>query len=486
MNGLRWTGRARRRGLAAAGILVTVAVTAGAFAGRSGASQQQTFPHARHEGLFPLCTGCHEGVTTGDSATMFPSPELCARCHDGQGLPKVSWSGHSERVTNLRFSHTVHVRMLQASGDSALRCEQCHSAPGGGRMAVGPTPQMSTCFGCHAHKATSHYVDARCSTCHVPLARSGFDASRIRELPVPADHRDSTFLIQGHGLAASTATWRCATCHTRERCEACHVDASRKEIQAIPAAPAGMELPPTKAEYPTPASHRDVEWLADHGQQAGGGQCSTCHTRQDCQACHIGTVPTQVRSLPSREQTRAPGVGLKIHAPKSHASRFFMKVHPTLASSDNRSCQTCHTESFCTDCHDGPSNGGYHPADYLTRHPADAFGQDAECSACHNTAVFCRDCHIQSGLSTTGRLGGSYHTAEPLWLLRHGQAARQNLEACASCHKQRDCLQCHSVLGAFKISPHGADFDAARAWAKNPRMCLACHLKNPLDNGSGP
>lgn len=465
------------------GGLLLIALAGGATSGR--AQQQGTFPHARHERLFPLCTGCHEGVVSGDSAAMFPSPQLCARCHDGQALQKVTWSGHSEPVTNLRFSHTMHVRMLRASGDSALDCEQCHSVPNAGRMAVTPKPQMNTCFGCHAHKATSHYVDAKCSTCHVPLARSGFQAAQIRRLPVPSDHRDSTFLIEGHGKAAES-TSRCATCHTEERCLTCHVDASRREIQAMPKAPAGMELPPAKAHYPTPASHHEEGWLSVHGQQAGGGRCNTCHTRQDCLACHVGSVPAQVTALPSRRQTVAPGVGLKIHAPKSHASQFFMKVHPTLASSDNRSCETCHAESFCTDCHDGPSNGGYHPADYVMRHPADAFGQDAECSACHNTTVFCRDCHIESGLSTTGRLGGAYHTAEPLWLLRHGQAARQNLEACASCHKQRDCLQCHSVLGAFKISPHGADFDAARAWAKNPRMCLACHLKNPLDNGSQP
>ncbi len=478
----RWWARLGRQGASALGAaLLSVVVAAGAIQ----AQQVQTFPHARHEGLFPLCTGCHEGVVDGDSAKMFPSPELCARCHTGESLPKVAWKGHTERVTNLRFSHSIHVRMLHNAGDSALECAQCHSEPGRGRMAVGATPHMATCFGCHAHKATSHFVNAKCSTCHVPLARSGLDEQQIRELPKPADHRDSTFLIEGHGQAASN-TSRCATCHTRERCLTCHVDASRQQIQAMPTAPSGMELPAAKAHYPEPASHHDGAWLSKHGQQAGGGRCNTCHTRQDCLACHVGNVPTQVSRMPSRKQTRAPGVGLKIHAPKSHASRFFMKVHPTLASSDGRSCETCHEQSFCTDCHDGPSDGGYHPPDYVMRHPADAFGQDAECSACHNTAVFCRDCHIESGLSTTGRLGPSYHTAEPLWLLRHGQAARQNLEACASCHKQRDCLQCHSTLGAFKISPHGQDFDAARAWAKNPRMCLACHLKNPLDNGSEP
>jgi hypothetical protein len=393
----------------------------------------------------------------------------------------VGWTGRNEPVTNVRFDHVVHVGRLSAAGDSALTCEGCHTPSGRPRMTVTGTPQMNTCWGCHAHQATSHFVDANCSTCHVPLAGSGFGTARIARLPVPADHKSDDFVLQAHGTEAQAGTARCATCHTAERCLTCHVDGSRKEIQAVPAAPATMELPPAEAHYPVPGSHTDEGWLSEHGRQAPVGQCNTCHTSNDCLTCHVGSVPELVRALPARAETRAPGVGVQGHAPGSHDSRFFMKAHATLAAADDRGCQTCHTESFCVACHDGPSNGGYHPQDFVSRHPAEAFGQDAECSACHNTAVFCRDCHVQSGLSSSGRLGAGYHTAEPLWLLRHGQAARQNLESCSSCHKQRDCLQCHSVLGAFKVSPHGENFDARSAWAANPRTCLACHLKNPLD-----
>jgi hypothetical protein len=118
----------------------------------------------------------------------------------------------------------------------------------------------------------------------------------------------------------------------------------------------------------------------------------------------------------------------------------------------------------------------FHPASYVLRHSADAYGRRLDCSSCHSTQIFCRDCHVNAGLGSAGRLGPGYHDAEPVWLLRHGQAARQTLESCASCHAQRDCMQCHSQTGAFRINPHGPAFDAGRAQRANPEACAVCHL----------
>jgi hypothetical protein len=126
----------------------------------------------------------------------------------------------------------------------------------------------------------------------------------------------------------------------------------------------------------------------------------------------------------------------------------------------------------------------YHPADFALRHSSMAYGRRMECSNCHEPRAFCADCHRQLGMQATGRLGPGFHDAEPLWLLRHGQAARQGLESCASCHRQNDCRQCHSELGAFQISPHGPDFDARRAQKRNAAACFLCHLSNPI--GSAP
>jgi hypothetical protein len=472
----------RRRGLVlSAGVLVAaVLALAGLRTGAAG-QQEQTFPHERHQGLFPLCTGCHAGIPLGDRADYYPNPAVCRGCHDGVREVRISWQGPAERVTNLKFEHQQHDQGLVSAGDPPQECASCHIPEGAGRMAVSDSIQLGTCWGCHAHTASEHQVDAQCSTCHVPLFETHFDRARIQSLPEPSDHRAASFLDSDHGRLVQQDASRCATCHTQQRCVACHVDTERLAIASFPAAPESMELPVTTARYVAPASHAESGWLGAHGAEASRSACATCHTRESCTSCHVEPVPDVLGELPAKADVRAPGVQVVARAPESHGSLFFMEAHPTLAASGDASCATCHEESFCVSCHDGPVKGGYHPPEFLSRHTAEAFGRDAECSNCHNTEVFCRECHVQMGLVGNGRLGPGYHDASPVWLIRHGQAARQNLESCASCHRQIDCTQCHGLLGAFKVSPHSASFDAARAWARSPRTCFACHIGNPLD-----
>jgi hypothetical protein len=442
------------------------------------ALQEAPFPHEAHQGLFPLCAGCHEGVPTGDESDYYPQPASCAGCHDGVREELVTWTGPAERVDNVTYDHAEHATELAQAGDPAQDCASCHIAQGGERMAVADAVQLASCWGCHA--AADHQVDADCSLCHVPLAETAFDRDRIAALPVPADHESGDFLDQEHGRLVTEGSARCATCHTRERCASCHVDTEGDVIAGFPPAPAGMELPPAVAHYNEPSTHFAGQWLTLHGVDASRQECATCHTSDDCASCHVQPLPPAIRALPARADVEAPGVRMAASAPGSHESAFFLEAHTTLAAANDASCATCHQQTFCVSCHDGPVGGGYHPSSFLSRHAASAFGRDAECSSCHNTQIFCRECHVQVGLTRTGRLGPGYHDDGPVWLLRHGQAARQNLESCVSCHRQVDCTQCHGVLGAFKISPHTLGFDAERAWARSPRACLSCHVGNPL------
>jgi hypothetical protein len=386
-------------------------------------------------------------------------------------------------------------------------------------MTVEAEPVVARCLECHDHRADEHLIDADCSTCHMPLAEAPFDRARVLGLPLPVDHESGAFVRELHGELAEAGTARCATCHTRERCESCHVDAPAvAAIGRMPAATGivARELPAFAAHYPVPPSHETPAFLENHGTGASRAACATCHTRDDCLACHVPPQPAAVVDMPARREVRAPGVQIARRQPASHDAPMFALEHGNVAAANGTSCTACHRRTMCVDCHDAAASGapalvtrglatdtvplrkavvgalrsatpgGFHPPNYAGRHSADAYGRRLECSNCHDSQVFCADCHASAGMSPSrvrGRLGPGFHDAEPLWLLRHGQPARQSLESCASCHKQNECMQCHSVFGAFKVNPHGPDFDPARAQKRNAAICAACHLGNPLNGG---
>ncbi len=471
--------------------LGTLVVAAAAGAAAVAGARQDGFPHEMHARLFPLCTGCHEGVPAGDGARTYPSPQVCAGCHNGGDVRRVSWSAPAPRPGNLRFSHQDHPGV--AEGDP--NCSDCHTRAGASRMAV-VRALPERCFACHEHAATSHLVDAPCAQCHLPLAQTAFTAAHVAQLPTPASHQQPRFLEQLHGQLARSRPQQCVVCHTRERCAACHVDAtSRPEILALPAAPPQLTLPPMAARYFLPASHSASDWIEQHGTAARTvANCASCHTRESCTTCHAGNAPAPVRALRSRADAAAPGVATVRHAPESHRAPYFAERHGSQAAAKNATCMSCHARTQCEQCHNAAVSGrqraqvvrtrSFHPENFTQRHASAAYGRNLECANCHETTRFCRACHERAGMNTAGRLEKGFHDAQPFWLLNHGRPARQALESCATCHKQTDCLQCHSQLGAFRISPHGPGFDAKRVQSRNARICFVCHLSDPLVRSS--
>ncbi len=280
-----------------AGVLVLILVPAALGA-------QGSFPHERHVELVPSCEGCHAGVTSGDTAALFPDPALCATCHDGSMAPEVEWKGPSPGAVSARFPHDPR----------AVKCETCHLSPGAGEPAA-----------------------------------AGAERRRVGPPAAP--------------------TWHGAGFDT------------------------------------------------EHGAAAAVGQ-------------------------------------------------------PT--------CSSCHSDDFCTACHEGSAAPGFHPANFLVRHGPEAFGRLSDCSSCHSTEAFCRECHVATGVGGEGRLDTPGHDRQPIWLLNHGQAARQDLESCVSCHRQTDCLQCHSTVGGLGVNPHGSEFDPTRMSDRNRLTCRICHVSDPL------
>jgi hypothetical protein len=438
-----------------------------------------SFPHRAHLRLFTTCAACHAGITTGDSARARPQPQECVSCHDGETQRVVRWAAAPPRPTNLRFDHVSHQRGVTGAGERELACGACHSRGPGGIMDVGTAPP-ERCLDCHTHRAPSHFAATDCAACHRPLrAANRLAAADIGRFSRPPSH-DSNYVF-AHGPEATSAT--CAFCHTRESCASCHVNAG--QVEAIRRMDSDARVASLVREreirYPVPPGHRAAGFTRGHGLEArqGGATCASCHTRESCLTCHrpverlaaIAALPRQARGGPR-------GVELAGLVPADHVPGFGTR-HRAASLAGDQACSRCHTQSFCASCHDASESPGFHGANFVMRHSAEAMTSELECSSCHQTQAFCRDCHRSTGrASGTGGSGGRYHDNQANWTFAHSAAARRSIEACASCHQQRDCLQCHSARQGWGVNPHGRGFDREMA-ARNRSLCLRCHVTVP-------
>ena len=492
--------------LAAAALAVCLAVVP-----RARAQQADTFPHSLHAKVFPSCTGCHLGAVQQD-AKFYPDASACSGCHDGQQryegkvLRTVNFKGATELTTNLAFSHLLHEQKSNTERNTRI-CMKCHQRPGTTEWMSVAAPQPALCVLCHEHEAPAHLApQANCRTCHVPLAQAvKLSPDEISQFPKPASH-DSADWLSKHAPTDSLATARCAVCHTQQSCARCHMNVSTtSQIKLLGSNPAVAQAIAGKpAEYPQPASHRAPDWQSTHQTQANAidAKCGSCHARSSCQTCHltIGAREAIGRLPAPKPGTGAQGVQLRrtgelallrtvnfrsaVPIPKNVT---YVQVHPAgweknhraPASTTAANCASCHIQRYCSDCHDGVGRIKYHPVDFVQGHGAQSFGREQDCATCHNNEAFCVSCHESLGIGSTGKRDGSVHNQSANWLLDHGQAARLELQSCASCHKQSDCMRCHSTV-TWGINPHGPNFDADKMAAKSTQVCYYCHVSNPV------
>lgn len=472
--------------LGAAGLLIISLATVGAAGAAVGRARvlQDRFDHSRHRDLFPSCLGCHAGAAD-PARSLWPAVSDCTACHDGTVQKRIEWNPpDAPRISNVRFTHRSHAEAVaHARGaDSTLRCAACHADRGADPMRVQPAV-VASCLNCHGVR-TAHLdaPDTACATCHVPLVQAvRLSPERIKEFPAPDSHRAPGFASSGHGRLAraggAPVAASCATCHARDYCTECHVNAP--EVPAIQALAPDARSLALVAKLEAPASHADPRFLRRHGGEArkDASRCAVCHTQESCSTCHVGS-PASVGAIPTAAPGRGPGAAVRRERPASHGVDF-SRTHAQPASARPQSCAGCHARPDCLSCHrpdPAESPAGYHPTGFLTSHPTAAYSRESSCSECHNEGQFCANCHVKAGIVSPGRLRGTgYHDAKQAFLLNHGQAARQNLESCVSCHAERDCLACHSAAGGRRFNPHGPGFDAGALRRKNPSMCTACH-----------
>jgi hypothetical protein len=290
---------------------------------------------------------------------------------------------------------------------------------------------------------------------------------------------------------------QCATCHadrveraqaSAERCGYCH----RNFDPARSAGPDPIPAPSLRLHF-AHAKHAQLTCNACHAAGAASATpqlpsmqtCLNCHQERralPCNGCHL-TVPS------GRLQTQFPDAKL---IPRSSFlgmahDRDFSVRHRWIAADQGAVCATCHVESECTACHDGPRKPrSVHPNDYVSLHAQDSQRNAARCGSCHSSPSFCLPCHARLGISQISapdvHAPRRFHPASSVWIrgpVLHAREAQRSLSSCVSCHAERDCVDCHGGkgVGAGLHSPHPAGFSAecGQALARSPRPCLVCH-----------
>ena len=266
----------------------------------------------------------------------------------------------------------------------------------------------------------------------------------------------------------------CATCHGVASpdgsaypdpvfCSSCHNGTVAPEVGWTP--PAERVSHNLRFEHGTHIDAAENECADCHVEPGSGSGVIKLAIVESCQDCH--------------EQT-----SVAMSSSPWHGTGW-VNSHAADAAASPQACASCHVRQDCLDCHmPGAASGapGYHRADFLAGHATAAYSRETSCYDCHNAGAFCASCHQQAGLVAGSGTGTVFHDASSSFVTNHGQAARQGLESCISCHTESDCVRCHSASTA-RINPHGPNWEGDDLQEKNPRMCILCHGSSIPEGG---
>lgn len=350
----------------------------------------------------------------------------------------------------LRFNHAKHL-----TKDVGATCKTCHGKAYKSRSSQDwLIPSGETCDACHSTdhsnlSAVKAGDDAmgQCAFCH--LGYDPADGNKVAELQMP--RANMLFDHEAH----VDRNIGCAQCHGA-------VDQ--------------LELA-TRDQLPRMRGCFRCHQMSDSASRGEAkSACDTCHFRGK-QGTRIQSVFASGALMPPRWLHNAQ------HTPD------FIERHKQIAADDSEFCANCHKEDFCTDCHDGRVRPrSIHPSDYLNMHAVEARMETTRCQSCHQYQSFCVGCHMRVGVSESSpaaaKDSGRFHPPKSIWSdppMRpghHGFEAERNLNACVSCHTERDCVVCHGALGVGGgFDPHKSGFlsGCSTQFRRNPRPCFVCH-----------
>lgn len=344
----------------------------------------------------------------------------------------------------IKFNHGQHLKI-------GIDCAQCHTEIDASRRASDNNfPRGKVCDSCHgAQHPKPKDEPANCELCHTAVDEENRVTAGLR-IPRP-------MLKFNHALHDKAGS----------DCEDCHGDMSKVRLATV------LQLP----------SEQDC--LTCHDGKGASDACSACHPTQAGGKLKVRAIDD--RSMPALvpKDDNSWGAAHDLAFVEDHA--HISKANPAL-------CQSCHEESFCTDCHAGVIRPmRIHSGDFVNTHALDARAQTSNCQSCHRTQSFCLGCHERMGFDrepgSAFAVGGSLSFHPEGWAgppgmpQAHAHAAQRNMTACSSCHTEDSCLACHATaggpVGGLGANPHGSRFrDSARCNAlatRNRRVCLKCH-----------
>lgn len=337
--------------------------------------------------------GCHkvqdDTITAYQASTH--SEVSCMACHMPVNSGPITFLLHkSEALGELYLTVTGNYE-IPLNGESHLalemeseQCTQCHSE----NRPI--TPSQGIIIDHEIHDE-NHVA---CTICHNRIAHDDRDIEFVNVDPKTGE--------LNHPHADFMTMTACFRCHTQDEpegppgaCEACH--------------PADFEL--------RPANHFEAGFY-----ELGGD--SYLHAELAWEALGETTATAEVvvedASVEGEHDTEIPSV-----------DEIFY-------------CGTCHSESFCTDCHGVVMP---HPADFAEGHGDLGRTQPAVCANCHATGAaaasgagleFCNSCHHPESDPTKA------------WIPQHFDIVRTSgAEACFECHNPTYCAECH-VRGAIQ------------------------------------
>ncbi|UCF31601.1 MAG: cytochrome c3 family protein [bacterium] len=249
-------------------------------------------------------------------------------------------------------------------------------------------------------------------------------------------------------------------------------------------------------------------------EEKGASECVTCHVTGA-----QSIIPSPQVCLPCHEEVDLEETDL---GPTRTHTPLWVRQHGRDSSEPDAQCRSCHTLSFCTDCHEGgelapdltrrtvrtDSVPRSHTSRFRIVHPLKTTGgRIEECYVCH-AEEFCSDCHDtyrgknrlktvshrESWTKIEAGAGGPLHEQFSLaqcqdchpdgalssrdWSAAHAREAKRSLRSCQSCHPDGSvCKDCHSAVTGLRVSPHPRNWRSIQAKFRKeaPEVCAECH-----------